>query len=557
MQQQDAAAASAQAMAAASALVAQGELAAAEQRLLAHLRHWREDTQALLALAAILIETGRKDIAVQVMERLISLAPTEPGHHLTLAALLRQQGRHAELVPVYQRMCAALPSHALAHFNLGCALRGVRQDEDALAAHRRALALGIEQPEECWSNIAAILADLHRDADSREALEQALAANPRWVPARYNLGLWFEEHGERAAALEEFRRVLEIDPAWHDARVRIAWLERCHSPDEPLIGELRAALAQPALLSLTRENLQFALGKSLEDCGQYEEAFAAFAEGNRESRSRLLPYDRAAAEALFARIRTGMDADWLRSVAPVSEQPLVFVCGMFRSGSTLLEQMLAAHPAITAGGEVDWFARRLMYGPNGTFPERAIREASFRTALGAGYMALLAQRFPGAARITDKRPDNFLYIGLLAALFPRARFLNTVRNARDTCVSIWCQQLEDGLGYAADLADTAHYLGLYRQLMSHWQALLPGRVLDVGYEDLVKDPTPVLHTVCDFLDLPWQSGMLEFHAIDNRVRTASLWQVRQPLYTSSTGRWRRYAAQLQHAFDALEATHGG
>lgn len=557
MQQQDAAAASAQTMAAAGALVARGELAAAEQRLLAHLGQWREDVRALHALAAILIETARIDIAAQVMERLIALAPAEPGHHLTLAALLRQLGRSAELVPLYLRMCNALPSHALAHFNLGCALRSQGQDEAALAAHRRALELGIEQPEECWSNVAAILADLHRDAESREALEQALIANPRWVPARYNLGLWLEEHGERTAALEEFRRVLEIDPAWHDARVRIAWLQRCNSPDEPLIGELRAALSQSALTPLTRENLQFALGKSLEDCAHYAEAFAAFAEGNRESRARLPRYDRGATESVFQHIRSGMDADWLRSVVPVSDRPLVFICGMFRSGSTLLEQMLAAHPQVTAGGELDWFPRRLLYGEPGVFPERTLADAGFRTALGAGYMALLAKRFAGAGLITDKRPDNFLYIGLLAALFPNARFLHTVRDPRDTCISIWCQQLEDGLGYAADLADTAHYLGLYRTLMSHWKALLPGRIVDVAYEHLVTDPEPVLRGVCDALGLPWQADMLAFHAMDNRVRTASLWQVRQPLYTGSVGRWRRYAAQAEDTFRTLEDAHGG
>ncbi len=555
MEQREATHASAQAMAAAGALVARGELAAAEQRLLAHLREWREDTRALHGLAAILIETGRPDIAAQVMERLITLSPGEPGHHLTLAALLRQLGRSAELVPLYRRMCAALPGHALAHFNLGCALRSARQDEDALAAHRRALALGIDQPEECWSNIAAILADLHRHADAREALEQALAANPRWVPARYNLGLWLEEHGERAAALAEFRRVLEIEPAWHDARVRIAWLQRCGGPEDPLLGELRDALAQPALAPLTRENLQFALGKSLEDCGQYAAAFDAFAQGNLESRARVAAYDRGDTEMVFRRIRESMSRDWLHGVKPVSERRLVFICGMFRSGSTLLEQMLAAHPAVTAGGEIDWFPRQLLRAERGVFPERVSADAGFRTALGAGYMALLAQRFPGAELVTDKRPDNFLCIGLLAGLFPNARFLHTVRDPRDTCLSIWCQQLEDGLGYAADLADTAHYFGLYRELLRHWQALLPGRILDVEYAQLVAEPEPVLRGACSFLGLPWHEDMLAFHSVDNRVRTASLWQVREPLYTASVGRWRRYADQSE-ALRGIEDAYG-
>lgn len=559
MQHGDAAAASAQAMAAARARVVRGEFAAAEQVLLSHLRIWREDARALHALAAILIETGRPQIAVRVMETLLTLEPHEAQHYLTLAALLDPSGRAAEQVRLYERMCVALPTHAIAHFNLGCALRAVGRDEDALAAHRRALTLGIERPEECWSNIAAILADLNRDAESGEALAQAVAVNPRWIPAHYNAGLRHEERGEREAALAAFRTVLSIDPGWHDARVRIAWLRRCAGPDDPELEALRTALETPGLGALARENLHFAVGKSLEDCGQYGDAFAAFAAGNLASRDRIRPYDREATEELFRQLMSRTDAQWLRSVAPVSDKPLVFICGMFRSGSTLLEQMLAAHPAITAGGELDWFPRRLLYAEPGTYPTRMLEDASFRTALGAGYMGLVARRFPGSDRVTDKRPDNFLHIGLLAALFPQARFLHTLRDPRDTCISIWCQQLEDGLGYAADLADTAHYLGLTRGLMAHWKALLPGRILDVSYEHLVRAPEGLLQDVCRFLGVPFQAEMLAFDTLANRVRTASVSQVREPLHTGSIGRWRRFApwlVEIEPAFRAMEDGHG-
>ena len=537
----------------AARLVARGQLAAAEQQLLAHLREWREDTRVLNALAAILIETGRREMAVAVMERLIALAPTEASHHLGLAALLAESGRSAELVALYQRMCRCLPGSALAHFNLGCALRSAGRDEEALAAHRRALELGLEQPEEAWSNIAAILADLQRDAESHQALEHALAANPRWVPALYNLGLWHEEHGDREAALGQFERVLAAEPGMHAARARIAWLRRCPGPQDPLLRELRTALADTGLTALDREGLLFALGKSLEDCGEYDEAFQAYAAGNLQSRARLSPYVRGAVEAHFRAIRESLDASWLARVEPVSEKPLVFICGMFRSGSTLLEQMLAAHPAITPGGELAYFSRRL--GDAAVFPARAASDTGFRNALAAGYLALLSARFPGATRITDKRPDNFLYIGLLGAMFPNARFLHTRREARDVCVSIWSQQLDEHLGYAADLADTAHYLRLHDGLMAHWQALLADRILPVHYEKLVSAPEPELRAVCDFLGLSWEDGMLRFHEGGTRVRTASLWQVRQPLYAASVGRWRRFEA-LERELGIAEDAHG-
>lgn len=532
-------------------LVARGELAAAEHQLLAHLREWREDTRALNALTALLIETGRPEMAVAVMERLLALAPEEPSHYLGLAALLEALGRAGERVSLYQRMCAQLPGSALAQFNLACALRTAGRDEEALTAHRHALALGIEQPEEAWSNMAAILADLQRDAESREALERALAINPRWVPARYNLGLWHEEHGDREAALRCFEAVLGEDPGMHAALARIGWLRRCEGPGDPLLARIRTALGRPGLSAPAREDLHFALGKSLEDCGEYAGAFEAYAAGNRESRARVPPYGRDGSASWFRAIRERLDAAWFTGVAPVSERPLIFICGMFRSGSTLLEQMLSAHPAISAGGELAYFANRL--ADETAYPHRAAADAAFRNALGAGYLALLSARFPHAERITDKRPDNFLYIGLLAALFPNARFLHTRRAARDVCVSIWAQPLEEGLGYATDLADTAHYLRQHDALMAHWQGFLADRIFPVEYEQLVTAPEPVLRGVCAFLDVPWAPEMLRFHETDNRVRTASLWQVRQPLYGQSVGRWRRFRAQL----DALERELAG
>ncbi len=544
-------------MQAAGRLVARGELAAAEQQLLAHLREWREDTRALNALAALLIETGRRDIAVAVMERLIALEPGTASHHLGLAALLAELGREAELVRLYQRMCSCLPDLPLAHFNLACALRRSGRDEEALTAHRRAIALGIEQPEEAWSNIAAILADLHRDTESCAALEQALAINPRWVPALYNLGLWHEEHGERGAALDRFGQVLAIDPGMHAARARIAWLRPCPGPTDPLLAEIRSVLGAGTLAPSEREDLLFALGKSLEDCGHHEEAFEAFSAANQKSRARLQPYRREDAEASFRAIREQLDSAWFPGVEAVSGQPLLFICGMFRSGSTLLEQMLAQHPGITAGGELAYFGKRL--GDASAYPLRAASDPAFRVTLGAGYLALLSRRFPGSSCVTDKRPDNFLYIGLLAAMFPNARFLHTRREARDLCVSIWTQQLEETLGYAADLADTAHYLRLHDGLMAHWRSFLADRILTVDYERLVTEPEPVLRGVCDFLDIDWDPGMLRFHASQSRVRTASLWQIRQPLYGTSVGRWRRFArhvAALGQEPDSCESAYG-
>lgn len=478
---------------------------------------------------------------VQALARLIELAPREPGSYFELAATYERLGRTGDVAEVYRRLTVARPDLAVAHFNLACFLRRLGRLQESLVSHKAALELGIEQPEEVWTNVAVILAELHRHAEAREALAQALALNADWIPALYNLALWHEEHGDRAAATDLFERILAIDPHYDDALMRLTYMGTVSSPHDPLIARLQGALERQGLDPLVREGLHFALGKAFDDCGSYAQAFAHYRAGNEASRKRLRPYDRAATERVFLRVRERFTAEWLGKVEPVSDRPLLFVCGMYRSGSTLLEQMLAAHPAVTSGGELNWLDARLARNDE-RWPERVTPE--MLRAAGKGYLDHLESRFPGAACVSDKRPDNFLYLGLLKALFPRLRVLHTVRDGRDVCLSIYFQQFDNTLPYAADLGDIAHYLREYRRLMQHWRELMPASILDVAYGRLVASPEHELRTVCRFLDLDWCAGMLDYQDAAARVRTASVWQVRQPLYTRSLGRWRHYAGQL-------------
>lgn len=538
----------------ARALVAVRRFSDAERELLHVLASDPHDRHVLRALADFYGSTGRPVPATQVLARLIELSPREPGHYFELAATYEQLGRTQDVAEVCRRLTVERPDLAVAHFNLACSLRRLGHFEESLASHRTALELGVERPEEVWTNIAVILAELHRHAEAREALGQALALNADWVPALYNLALWHEEHGDRAAATELFERVLAIDPHYDDALMRLTHMRAVGSPQDPLIARLRGALSRPQLAPLAREGLHFALGKAFDDCGDYAQAFVHYRAGNEASRRRLRPYERAATEALFRSLRERFTAAWLGSVEPVSDRPLLFVCGMYRSGSTLLEQMLAAHPAVTSGGELDWFNARLARG-NERWPEDVTPERL--RAAGQGYLDHLDSRFPGAVCVCDKRPDNFLYLGLLKALFPRLRVLHTVRDARDTCLSIYFQQFGQALPYACDLADIAHYLREYRGLMRHWRALMPESILDVDYGRLVTSPEHELRGVCRFLGLEWSAGMLDFSNTAARVRTASVWQVRQPLYTRSCGRWRHYAGQLGALGDLLTEDANG
>jgi hypothetical protein len=452
---------------------------------------------------------------------------------LDLAASLEQAGRHAEAEAAYRQHIGSEPQDAVARFNFACFLRRRGRLEEALDAHQAALDLRIERPEEVLSNMAVIQAELRRDAAAKLLLERALTANPAHIPALYNLALHHEEYGDLPRALALYRQVLALNPAWHDALVRIVHAETVRDAEGEVVKRLRRLLRRSDLEPLARESLHFALGKALDDCGRYQEAFEQYAAGNQVSRLRLWPYDRYASEQGVSRVIASFDAARIAAAEPVSEAPLLFVTGMFRSGSTLFEQALAAHPRVTAGGEIEYFLRVPL----------SLDPADWK-ALAHGYLEHLRRRFPGADLVTNKRPDAFGLLGMLKAVFPNARFVNTVRDARDTALSIWFQQFDDRLGYAADISDIAHHYRQYRRLMAHWRGLFGDSIFDADYDAYVLDPRGVTERLLAFAGLDWHEGCLDFQKNATRVRTASVTQVREPLYRKASGRWRNYERRL-------------
>jgi hypothetical protein len=307
--------------------------------------------------------------------------------------------------------------------------------------------------------------------------------------------------------------------------------------------------------------LGFALGAALEKAGAYDQAFAAIVDANRHSRESAglgdAPYDRGQHEQLVDALIATFDGKRRGAGAVMPAVRPVFVCGMFRSGSTLIEQVLAGHPRVKAGGEVDYLpmAVRTELAP---YPASMARvSAPTLERLAAGYLRNLAALYPGAEFVTDKRPDNFLHIGLIKTLFPDARIVHTVRNALDNCLSIYFLHLDHGMPYALDLMDIGHYYRQYTRLMAHWKSLYGDDILDVDYDAFVQHPRPTVERLLAFCGLDWADGCLSFHERANAVKTASVWQVRQPLYRHASGRARHYARQLQPLADYLASPPTG
>jgi tetratricopeptide (TPR) repeat protein len=471
------------------------------------------------------------------------------------ATALEQAGRLAEAARLYQAVLAQWPFLVDTWYNLGLLLRRLGHYEPALAAYQQALDRDIQGPEEVHLNRSVIYADalLQPEAAERE-LAAALRLAPAYVPALLNLGNLREDLGRRHEARELYSRILAADPAHPEALARLANLADFSDPADPLIERLRQAVRAASGRAADQASLGFALGRALDACGAHEAAWEAYTKANQASRDSAAPgsqrYDRAAHEQLIDRIIANFDADFFRRVAsdgtppPQDGSPPVFICGMFRSGSTLAEQVLSAHPRVTAGGELDWLPA-LVHSALSPFPEALAATGPVQIRqLASRYLAARAAVFPEADVLTDKRPDNFLYLGLIKAMFPDARIVHTRRSPLDNCLSVYFLHLDHGMGYATQLPDIGHYYLQQERLMAHWRALFGAQIHEFDYDRFVAAPAAELTGLLAHCGLDWDARCLEFHQARGSVKTASVWQVRQPLYQRSSGRWRNYERQL-------------
>lgn len=482
---------------------------------------------------------------------------------LNTASRLRETGPIPDAIAAYRTLLAEYPDLPDSWYNLGWLLRRAGMGEDALAAYDEALKRGVRGAEEVHLNRAAILSDaLARPADAKAALLKALALNPNYLPAMVNLGNLHEDLGERAEAVAIYEQAHKLAPGNALTLSRLAGMGKAASVDDPMIAKIRALIGSGTLLPADLALLQFALGRLFDSCGAYEDAAQTFAAANASARiaaaGHVAPYDGINELKRADRLASAFIATRERQtgISDPCPQP-VFILGMFRSGSTLIEQIIGAHSQVAAGGELDMIpriSRGLGNDPAGiaNAPEQLLRDYA------EAYLTCIRTMYPGAAIVTDKRPDNFWHVGLIKRLFPKAKIINTVRHPLDTLISVWGQYLHVTLNYGYTPQDIAAHAHAERRMMSHWNQLFPGDILTVPYEAMITQPEREVRRILDFLGLPFETACLEFHKAAGPVKTASVWQVREPLHDRSIGRWKHYETYLRSlpshpALDALLA----
>ena len=461
--------------------------------------------------------------------------------------VLRDQGRLAEAEATFRRSLALEPDSALALNNLGIVLQGQGRLAEAEAALRQAVGV---KPDHARAhvNLGNVLLDLGRIGEAIEVLERAHALDPNNAKAAYNLGVALQYAGRLGEAAEALRAAVALEPGYAEAHYALG---RQGAADA---DALRQALPSAAEDS---ETLLFALAHALDQQDDTDGAFTALAEANALHRARL-DFDIGAAEAQLAAVAGAFGSaliERLQGGGDPRQRP-IFIVGMPRSGTTLVEQILAAHPDVEGLGEIDALGRvvtGVQRRAGEAFPAWApdLSPADCR-ALGEAYLASLPPT-PGKTRITDKAIANLQYVGLIQLILPQAPIIHVTRDPRDVGLSCFFTRFSTGLDYAYDLAELARYQRAYDALMAHWRRVLPeGGMLEIAYEDLVTNLDAAARRLTAHCGLAWDPACLDFHASSRPVKTASLAQVRRPLYATSVGRWRRYQRHLQPLIAGLD-----
>jgi tetratricopeptide (TPR) repeat protein len=461
----------------------------------------------------------------------------------SLGLVLDNLGRIDEAAGCYWQALQINPNFAAAYGNFARVLAQLGRLNDALEGYRRALVLNPNDAQ-TYAWYAMTLRALGRGAEAEQACRKALEIQPNLALAEVFLGDVAADRGQFAQAEDSYRRAIAIDPDLPEAWIALGRHRYAAGGDSAWLQVLQGLL-QKKFPSRIEIELHFSLGKYFDETGNFEEAFANYQRANELSKRQGVKYDRDGATQRVDRSIARYDAAWLAAAADAandSDRP-VFIIGMPRSGTTLAEQILAAHPAVFGAGESSyWLAAAQSIE---AALDQGTESAALRAKISLDYLELLRQASPDASRVINKWPANYQHVGLIHAAFPKARFIHLQRDPIDTCLSIYGQNFERSNAYAVDLDDLAHEYREYLRLMAHWRAVLPaGVLLDVPYEALLADVEGWSRRMLEFIGLPWDPACLNFHEAQRTVVSPSNWQVRQPIYTRSVGRWRHYETFL-------------
>lgn len=504
-------------------------------------------------------ELRQLDEAVASYDKAIAINSNIAAFYANRGVALLDLKQLDEAVASYNKAISIKPDYAEAYFNRGIALKELKQLDEAVASYNKAISI---KPDftEAHNNLGTIIKEKGNFDDAILHYRKAISLQPDYVDAQINLSKALAENGDLEEAEIALRKVLSLSSEHAEAYRIIATLKFFTKHDED-VKSMEGIFAKNDISNEGRMHLGFGLGKAYEDLKQYDESFKMYSGGNsleRESRK----YSTETERAYFERIKKTFTPSFIQSFdggGCEGETP-IFILGMPRSGTSLVEQILDCHPEVYGAGELDLFYNLAMSSHYGN-PDltKAIRETDAKAQdfkeIGEQYCKTLNKLAPESRFITDKLPHNFLHIGIIKLALPKAKIIHCRRSPEDCCLSLFKTYFPtNAMGFSYNLTELGEYHLLYQELMEYWHTIMPGHIFDVNYEDMIADQKTTTRGLLDYCGLEWDDACLDFHKSKRPVKTASVGQVRQPIYKSSVQRWKRYEKQLRPLLKILHPT---
>jgi tetratricopeptide (TPR) repeat protein len=510
----------------------------------------QDSDRVYVAVALDHLKAGRKKEAISNLRKAVKSNPDNVDALHALAQAYWGDDTHlSDIEAMLQRVLAIAPAHVSARMMLGSLLHDAERQKEAIACYERVVQLDPSNVA-AWSSLGLNYALIGNMDRCITAYARALALEPAWPGIHMSYAHALKAVGRREDALREYRAAIELKPEfgevyWSMANLKVFRFE----PAE--VEAMEDQLKRADLEESTRVHFHFALGKAYEDAADFDRAWAQYHAGNLRQRS-LVSYDPVEYEVLHEKIREIFTPELFRRNAGAgfaSDAP-IFIVGLPRSGSTLIEQILASHSQVEGTLELSTLGKIAMstarYRRDLRYPETvlALRAADFR-AYGEQYVdETRIYRTASRPHFTDKLPNNFSHVGFAHLVLPNAKIINARRHPLDSLLGNYKQLYGKGQNFTYDMNELGLYYRQYHETMKHWHRVLPGKVLDVHYEETVGDFEAQVRRILAHCGLPFEEGCLRFHETERAVKTASSEQVREPLYTRALGTWRRYETHL-------------
>ena len=499
------------------------------------------------------LEVGRIAEAVAALQRAVAADPRYADAYFRLGIGLEKQAEIRRAIVAYDCATRLLPSLTEAWFRAGALVHELGHRDEAIGCFRRAAATGGKTTFGRLGKARALLTE-NRNEEAEQVLREALVADPRNAMAYDLRGNLLSEFGRFDEARACFERAIEMAPLLAGCYYDLVRCQPVTSKDnnDGLLQRMEAALALPALDAGQRLRVHLAIGKAADDLGDYALAMRHFDAADAVRRG-AAPFDSAAFSLEVDRLIARCTPELMARASQLGSQDAtpVLILGIPRSGTTLVEQIISMHPEVGAGDELNfWNERGAFWHRSGGAGEKAVVAnkllgKEFLARAAADYLAVLRKISRTARRVTDKMPFNFLWAGVIHLTFPRATIIHCRRAAVDTALSIHQTHFHPSLAFPTGGAELVSYFHTYQRLMDHWRGVLPAdRFIEVDYEELTREPEPVIRRMIAACGLVWDEACLRPEANPRAVRTPSKWQTRQKIYRTSVARWRRYEPWL-------------